>query len=97
MDFPILVRGESVDREPFHEETFTVTVSAHGALLMMATKVAMGQSVTLMNAARNEREGRISYLGRDHAGLAQVGIEFLRPAPDFWPIDSPPSSWKSPS
>jgi len=95
-DVPIAIRGESADHSPFEEETFTVTVSAHGALVMLGTKVAIGQKVTLMNPKNwDECEGRVSYMGREHAGLAQVAIEFLRPAPEFWPITSPPPGWKS--
>jgi hypothetical protein len=94
MDVPVMVRGDSADRQPFREETFTVTVSAHGALLMMATKVALGQRVILMNLRRDEREGRISYTGPSHAGLSQVAVEFAQPAPEFWYIGSPPANWK---
>ena len=89
------IRGASEDDRPFQEETFTVTVSAHGALVMLGTKVAIGQKVTLLNPKTwDEREGRVSFMGREHAGLAQVAIEFLKPAPEFWPISSPPSGWK---
>jgi hypothetical protein len=96
MDVPIVIRGESLDRQPFQEETFTVTVSAHGALLMLATQVRLGQKLLLLNPANwDEREGRVAYRGQAHAGLAQVGIEFTQPSPDFWPISSPPQDWKS--
>jgi hypothetical protein len=96
MDVPIVIRGESPDRQSFQEETFTVTVSAHGALLMLATQVRLGQKLLLLNPANwDEREGRVAYRGPVHAGLAQVGIEFTQPSPDFWPIGSPPPDWKS--
>jgi hypothetical protein len=32
-------------------------------------------------------------VGGDHAGLAQVGIEFEQPAPQFWPVSPPPANW----
>jgi hypothetical protein len=95
VDVAVAIRGESEDHKPFQEETFTVTVSAHGALVMLGTKVALGQKVTLLNPTTyDEREGRVSFMGRQHAGLAQVAIEFLKPAPEFWPISSPPTGWK---
>jgi|ERR1700735_204922 len=95
-DLAVAIRGESEDHLPFQEETFTVTVSAHGALVMLGTKVALGQKVTLLNPKNwDEREGRVSFMGREHAGLAQVAIEFLKPAPEFWPINPPPAGWKS--
>jgi PilZ domain-containing protein len=97
VDVPIAIRGESSDHRPFQEETFTVTVSAHGALVMLGTKVAVGQKVTLLNPANwDEREAKVAYMGREHAGLAQVAIEFTKAAPEFWPISSPPQSWNAP-
>jgi hypothetical protein len=95
VDLPLIVRGVSAaDNQAFREETFTLTVSAHGALVMLASKVAMGQRLFLINpASHDEREVKISFIGRDHAGLSQVGVEFLRPAPEFWAIDSPPPNW----
>src|SRR5208282_2099797 len=91
IDVPVEIGGESADHCVFREETFTVTVSAHGALVMLATKVAPGQRLTVMNtASREEREGRVAYMGPIHAGLAQVAVEFIRPAPEFWAISSPP-------
>ena len=94
LDVPVIVSGESPDHRSFHEETFTVTVSAHGALMMLAAKVRLGQKLIVQNAtSHDEREGRVAYLGSPHAGLSQVGIEFFRPAPEFWPVASPPSNW----
>ena len=94
LDVPVVLLGESVDHRPFRETTFTVTVSAHGALLMLETKVALGQKVTLANPENwDEQVARVAYVGGDHAGLCQVGIEFERPAPRFWPVSSPPSNW----
>lgn len=96
VDVPVVIRGESPDRGPFQEETFTVSVSAHGALLMLAAQVSLGQKVLLLNPANwDEREGRVAYRGPVYAGLAQVGIEFAQPSPDFWPIGSPPLDWKT--
>jgi hypothetical protein len=96
MDLPILVSGESSDHSTFLEETFTVTISAHGALMMLATKVAMGQKLLLTNPANHGQcEVRVAYLGQPHAGLSQVGVEFARPAPAFWPLSSPPADWQN--
>jgi hypothetical protein len=95
VDLPLIVRGVSAtDDQAFREETFTLTVSAHGALVMLATKVAMEQKLVLANpVSREEREAKVSFIGREHAGLSQVGVEFIHPAPEFWSIDSPPQNW----
>ena len=94
LDVPVFLLGVSADHQSFREETFTVTVSAHGALVMLQTKVALGQKVTLANPENwDERAARVAHVGGDHAGLAQVGIEFEQPAPQFWPVSPPPANW----
>ena len=92
LDVPLIVRGQSIEEHSFQEETFTIAVSPHGALVVLAAKVALGQRLLLMNPeTRDEREGRVAYLGPPYGGLTQVGIEFARPSPEFWPINSPPN------
>jgi len=97
MDVPVVIRGQFPDERTFREETFTVTVSAHGALLMLATTVALGQKIVLVNQLnRDEREGRIAFRGPLHAGLSQVAVEFTQPSPEFWPVSPVPADWKKP-
>ena len=94
-DTQVVIRGESASRIDFEEETFTVTVSAHGALVLLAAKVALGQKLVVMNPKNwDEREGRVAYAGLEHAGLAQVAVEFTDPCPEFWEISSPPPDWR---
>jgi hypothetical protein len=94
LDVPLAIRGEAEDQRPFQEETFTITVSAHGALVVLEKKVRLGQKVVLMNPKNwDEREGTITFLGLCYAGLWKVGIQFTQPSPEFWLISSPPSDW----
>lgn len=94
-DTQVVIRGESANRVGFQEETFTVTVSAHGALVLLAAKVDLGQRLLVLNPKNSdEREGRVAYAGLAHAGLAQVAVEFTDPCPDFWEISSPPADWR---
>jgi hypothetical protein len=96
LDVPLVVRGESVEKQPFREETFTLIVNAHGALVVLAAKVAVGQKVLVMNPKNwEEREGRVAYFGSPYAGLTKVAIEFTQPAPEFWPVGAPPDDWQS--
>lgn len=95
VDVPLVIRGEAEDKRPFREETFTLTVSAHGGLVVLENRVALGQKILLMNPKTwDEREGTVAFLGPPYAGLATVGIQFARPAPEFWAISSPPPDWK---
>ena len=47
LDMPLVIRGEPEDKLTFREQTFTLTVSAHGALVLLATTVVLGQTVVL--------------------------------------------------
>jgi hypothetical protein len=95
MDVPVVICGNAGGDQPtFREETFTVTVSAHGALLMLAAEVSLGQRVLLINQFTSaEREARIAYRGPNHAGLSQVAVEFSTPSPEFWPVSPAPPDW----
>jgi diguanylate cyclase (GGDEF)-like protein len=94
LDVTVLARGESMEKQSFQEETFTVSVSAHGALVLLAEKVALGQRLFLRNPdTQDEREGTIARLGTSYGGLVSVGIDFLQPAPEFWPVHPKPKSW----
>ena len=94
LDVPLVIRGEAADKRPFREETFTLTISAHGGLVVLENRVALGQKVVLMNPKTwDEREATIAFLGPPYAGLATVGLQFARPAPEFWAISSPPADW----
>jgi hypothetical protein len=94
LDVRLAIRGEAEDNRPFQEETFTMTVSAHGALVVLERKVRLGQKVLLMNPKNwDEREGTITFLGPCYTGLWKVGIQFTQPSPEFWLISTPPSDW----
>lgn len=96
LDVALVVRGESPENAPFQEKTFTISVSAHGTLLVLATKVALGQPLILSNShSQDDVVGRVVRFGIPYGGLAQVGIDFAQPAPEFWPVESLPDSWRS--
>jgi hypothetical protein len=81
----ILVHGKSVENETFQEETFTVSVSAFGALVALCTPVAIGEKLVLKNLRnQKEMEGRVTRSGPPQGGLAHVAVEFVPPAPEFW-------------
>jgi hypothetical protein len=96
LDVPLVVRGEAEDARAFQEGTLTLDVSAHGALVVLGTKVAVGQKLELMNLKNwLEREGAVTRVGPHFSGFAKVGIEFVQPAPEFWSISERPQDWSS--
>lgn len=95
----VVVRGKNPDgRSFFDEETKTLVVNAHGALIHLRSEVKADQKITLTHKASEESEDcRIVYVGRMQGGKAQVGIEFDKPAPKFWGISFPPDDWNLPA
>lgn len=94
LDVPVVICGQAEGDGAFREETFTMVVNAHGALIVLETKVSKGQKLLLMNPSNwDEREAKVSFVGPAYAGLSKVGVEFMRPSPEFWPLASPPSDW----
>jgi len=90
LDVPLVVRGESAERQPFEELTFSISISTYGALVVLANKVTVGQTLFLKNPeTQYETQGRVARLGAPYGGLAQVGIEFPQAAPQLWTLSSP--------
>jgi hypothetical protein len=92
---PITVRTEEGVREnSFEEETQTLIVNLHGALILLAAKVIKGQKLRMKNRATQvEQACQVARIGSKTEGKVQVGIEFLKPSPDFWRISFPPEDW----
>jgi len=96
LDLPVLVEGQSDGHGHFQEETFTVLVNAHGAVIMLAATVVLGQMLVVVNSkTREQLEGRVVQRGHQYGGMTKIAIEFVRPAPEFWHVSSLPESWKA--
>jgi hypothetical protein len=82
---PLVIRGVSLDTKPFQEETFTLSVSAHGALVALTTTVTLGQALFLRNPQTQEEVGAwVTRFGPPRGGSAQVGVELVHPEVEFW-------------
>jgi hypothetical protein len=80
----LVARGGSAENAGFTEETYTVSVSPHGAMIVLSSKVALGQTLFLKNPrTKSEIEGRVVRFGAPYKGGAQVGVEFVRPTSDL--------------
>ncbi len=92
---PIIVHGLQNSKRAFQEETETVVIQAQGALILLASGVATGQSLTVRNLrTQEEQECRVVHLGSEERGKTQVGVEFTEPKPNFWRVHFPPDDWK---
>jgi hypothetical protein len=93
LSVPITVtRGEG--KTSTSEETRTLIVSAHGALLALTLTAEIGQLLVLKHGTTQEQlTCRVVTLGTEQAGKREVGVEFEKPSPRFWRIAFPPSDW----
>jgi len=81
----VVVCGRSPGQGSFKEETLTLSINAHGALLALSASVGIGQKVLLMNPQTwDEIEARVSRLAALQDQRTQVAVEFAQPAPQFW-------------
>lgn len=94
---PIIVRAQKLERGREPEKTVALIVNAHGALILLAMQVAVDEFVIVANP-KNEKEllCRVTHLGPTFMGKAEIGIEFIRPSPDFWDITETPVDWRQP-
>lgn len=91
---PIQVIGRGPDKKPVSEMTHTAVVNAHGALIYLSLKVTVGQVIILKNPETDEEQlCRVARADPAPDGRTEVGIEFVKPAPNFWRVAFPPSDW----
>lgn len=85
---------ETKEREIIWEETDSLIVNAHGALILLATHVSKDKFLTIRNPKTGkEILARITMLGERFMGKTEVGLEFIRPAPEFWALETTPEDW----
>jgi hypothetical protein len=90
----LVVLAQGPDNRMISEETRTVTVSAHGALVLMTAKVSVGQLLTLRNSTTEEEVlCRVAYVNPHVGEKKEVGLDFMKPCPRFWRISFPPPDW----
>jgi hypothetical protein len=92
----VLVERQSAGGQSKSEDTETLAVNAHGALILLTPPVGEGGQLSLTNKRTGEVQTcKIVYLGPVEAGKIQVGVEFMQPSPQFWRIVFPPEDWAS--
>ncbi len=92
----ILIGGDRLNGKKFSEEAETSIVNAHGALILLAEQVTLGQSLSIHNIkSKQELLAEVVDIGALQDGKSEVGIEFLEPAPRFWRVAFPPEDWST--
>jgi hypothetical protein len=94
----VLVRRPPKEGPQFYENTKTLVVNAHGALVALKGMVAPKQRLLLQNTTSGEeQECRVVSVIKDFTGPPTVAVEFSKPAPGFWRVAFPPADWPSSS
>jgi hypothetical protein len=91
----VVVVFERAKEDVTPENTSTVIVNAHGALLLLRTPVTVGELLTVRNVSTEEQLScRVVDIScNSESGLTEVGMEFIEPAPKFWRVAFPPLDW----
>jgi hypothetical protein len=94
MQVGVRIRGKDAEAKPFTEETATLAINAHGALVLLQARITSGSTVHLFhNRTQEEQECQVVFLGPVRGGKSEVGLEFTSPSPSFWRVAFPPEDW----
>ena len=94
MQVAVRIRGEDLQGNKIEEETETLAINAHGALVLLKARLTSGGKVHLRNKRTDEeQECHVAFLGPVRAGKAEIGLEFSAPRPGFWRVAFPPEDW----
>jgi hypothetical protein len=94
MQIAVRVRGKDAQGQAFEEETETLAINAHGALILVNARVISGGKVMMQNKrTQEEQECHVVFLGPVRAGRTEIGLEFSEPRPTFWRVAFPPEDW----
>jgi c-di-GMP-binding flagellar brake protein YcgR len=84
LQIPLTVRCQSPEGDAIYLKASTHTVSANGALVVMAERLVPGQSVRLYNEMTNESVECIVTSVREKRELRFIGVGFSSPRSNFW-------------
>lgn len=92
---PVRVYHSGKDNHPVYQETFTETVSSHGALIDMPDFLPMNSRLILTNLVTEEDIAcKVVFHGTTKEGQKQIGVEFLEASPKYWRVNFPPPGEK---
>jgi hypothetical protein len=94
MQVAVRISGQDSQGKPIEEETETLAINAHGALVLLQSRLTSGSKVLLQHKkTEEEQECHVVFLGPVRSGKAEIGLEFSSPRPAFWRVAFPPEDW----
>jgi hypothetical protein len=94
MKIPVRVSSQAGAATFLEEDTYTLAISVHGALLVVAAPTYRGQRFTLSNIqTKAALECIVAHVDKVPGEQTRVGVEFLMPNQTFWRVAFPPKDW----
>src|SRR5258708_28063954 len=79
---PVVILTRGADSKTMFEETQTIAVNIHGAMIVSRLKFEAGQIITLLNSRKCEEEPcRVVFLSPPLTEHIEAGIELPEPRP----------------
>src|ERR1700674_257673 len=96
MQVAVRISRQDCQGKAIEEETETLAINAHGALVLLQTRLTSGSKVLLQHKrTEEEQQCHVVFLGPVRGGKAEIGLEFSDPRPTFWRVAFPPEDWSS--
>jgi hypothetical protein len=93
---PVVITIREPGTPPVSEQTITLVVNAHGALIWLKLKASVGQFIAIKNLGTGEEHVcRVMRTQLVDEEKSEVALEFMTPAPAFWRISFPPADWET--
>ena len=90
----VVIEWKAANKSALKEETHTIVVNAHGALVEMGAQIDQGQVVSLRNVRTNDAADCVVKLVTPASGgKFSTALEFTQPSPTFWRVSFPPEDW----
>jgi PilZ domain len=85
LNVPLFVYGSNFDRQPFHEEAYTLDLNEGGCLISLQAEVVHGQRLWITNTENEaESECRVIHIKGRVKSRMHIGVGFLHSGPRFW-------------
>jgi hypothetical protein len=79
---PLSIYG--VGRDPFYEETYTISINGTGGLILMASNVQPNQRILVRNQGNDQTQECVVVSVVAQPAGSHVAFEFPTPMPQFW-------------
>src|SRR5215467_2449503 len=75
MQVGVKVSGQDAQGNAFEEDTETLAINAHGALILTTARVTSGSTLKMQHkGTKEEQECHVAFLGPVRAGRSEIGL-----------------------